>query len=326
MRDRLAAEMPGEWNSLCSRYVATRDKVLNEIKQIQGVEPSLSDHGPDHIHNVLNNAISLLSVDAAAHGLRAFDLYVLGMAIVFHDVGNLFGRKDHHLKIGTVFDWARGVGANVRREKTVIIRAAQAHAGTSASGGRDTLAEVDITDHLEGHAIQLRTIAAVLRLADELAEGPQRTTEFYRTKIGYDVSSDVFHKYAACTNVAADRANERIRLTYEIQLSDFGTDANEQRTNLSLFLEFLLHRVAKLDEERRYARFYAPILIPFKQTDVALYFEDNGVPLAAGVRFTLDDLVVPGESGADFTSRFPGKCKSPSEISADVMSSLRKGD
>jgi len=174
--------------------------------------------------------------------------------------------------------------------------------------------------------VQLRNIAAVVRLADELAEGPQRTTEFYRTHIGYEPDSKVFHQYAACTNVTADRKNERIRLTYEIQLTEFtSNDASERRAALAGFLAFLLHRIGKLDEERRYARFYCPVLAAFKQTDVVINFADGGAILPINVRFQLDDLVIPGDHKGSFEVRFPGKCKTPARIADEVFAVAEKG-
>jgi len=327
VRERLTVEFgPDRATSIYSRYVTARDKVLGEIRHIPGVEPNLSDHGPAHLANVMENVFSLVSGDPQVHGFSAMDLYVLALVVVFHDVGNLFGRDNHHTNIGKVYDWARGVAADVRREKTLVIKAAQAHTGTNSTGSRNTLIAVDLVDHLDGRQIQLRHIAAAMRFADELAEGPQRTTDFYREHIGYEASTEVFHQYAACTHVAADRANERIRLTFEIQLDDFKGEPNERRAALTAFLTFVLHRIAKLDEERRYAKFYCPILSVFKQTDVVINFSKGATLLPIDVRFQLDDLVIPGEHEATLDARFPGKCKTPSGIADDVYAFAENGE
>ena len=327
LKQRLIEELGEQHgNSMLASFVTTRDKVLKEIRQIPGVEPNLSDHGPDHIADVMDNAQMLISNNFVVHGFSAIDLYVLALVILFHDVGNLFGRENHHVRIGLVFDWARGTAPEVRREKTLVIKAARAHTGTSSLGDRNTLVEVDQSDHLYGRHVQLRNIAAVLRFADELAEGPQRTTDFFRTQIGYSQDSKLFHKYAASANVAADRPNERIRLTYEIQLNDFASnEPAERRTELVAFLTFVLHRVAKLDEERRYARFYCPLLGAFKQTDVVINFADQGQILPIDVRFQLDDLVVPGEHKTSFEQQFPSKCKTPAAIADEVFAVANKG-
>lgn len=327
MFHRLAAELGNDRaRSMQSQFIVARDKVLHEIKNIQGVESQLSDHGPDHIGNVLNNVISLISIDESIHKLSARELYILGLVVLFHDVGNLFGRDDHHHRIGEVYDWARGVDSINRREKTLILRAASAHTGITRSGSRNTLAEVEQAEHFEGKPIALRTIAAILRLADELAEGPQRTTEFFRTTIGYEQASQKFHQYAACTHVSADRAFERLRLTYEFQLNDFELPENIARINdLTDFLDFVLKRVSKLDDERRYTRFYCPLLDAFRQTDVAMNFYSGACQLEFGLNFQLDDLVVPGQSDGAFDVRYCGRCSEPQNIAADAVRAAIEG-
>ncbi len=114
-------------------------------------------------------------------------------------------------------------------------------------------------------------------------------------------------------------------MTYEVQVDEFGSDAGKRRIALTKFLGFLLQRVAKLDEERRYARFYCPVLAAFKQTDVAINFSDGPTLLTVAVRFALDDLVVPGQASSPFDARFPGKCRTPDEIAAEVVASSGNG-
>ena len=59
MFDRLVVELGRERATLMqSQFVVARNKVLHEIKNIAGVEPQLSDHGPDHISNVFENVRS----------------------------------------------------------------------------------------------------------------------------------------------------------------------------------------------------------------------------------------------------------------------------
>jgi hypothetical protein len=328
MNQRLVAELGQERaTSMRAHFVVARDKVLHEIKTIQGVEPNLSDHGPNHIRNVLDNVMSLISSDHSVHRLSARELYILGLVVLFHDVGNLFGRTDHHRRIGEVFDWARGTDTITRREKTLVLRAASAHTGLTTTGSKDTLAEVDSSEHFDGQPVGLQSIAAILRLADELAEGPQRTTEFFRSNIGYDAPAKIFHQYAACTHVAADRASGRLRLTYELQLNDFELPANTARVaEFVAFLEFILDRVSKLEDERRYTRFYSPILIAFRQTNVAINFYSGARPLAFGLNFHLDDLVVPGQGGTTFISRFPGKCWPPQDIANQAVRTATEGE
>lgn len=326
LKERLVAEFGAEnATSMFSQFAAARDKVLSEIRQIAAVEPNLSDHGPDHIANVFDNAFNLISADHTMHRLTAIDLYVLAMVILFHDTGNLLGRDGHELKIDGIFDWARGTAADTRREKTLVLTAVQSHTGMTPAGNRNTLVDVLLDDHMNGRQVQLRTIAALLRFADELAEGPQRTSDFFRTYIAVDQGSEIYHRYASCTHVSADRGNERIRLTFEIQIAEFASaEPGAQQIALTEFLDFVLKRITKLDEERRYARFYCPVLAPFNQTDVAINFYDGSALLPHTVRFQLDDLVVPGEASTPLIDRFIGKCTTPDAIATEVLANLER--
>lgn len=292
---------PSKGEGLFAGYITARSKVINEIKQIQGVESGLSDHGPDHIRDVMKQVFAIISPDENVHKLSALDLYVLLLAVLFHDVGNLFGRSEHNQKIAEVYDFARGTDAGVRREKAIVLRAAQAHTGRSSSGDTNTLVELDDRAHLDGEIIKLQSIAAVLRFADELAEGPQRTTEFFRTRIGYD-ESQIWHQYASCTNVAVDRLNGRICLTYEIELKEYrAADKSIERHRLLELLSKIRSRVGKLDQERRYTRYYCELLSVFKKTEIQLNFWSNGILVPLEFAFVLDDLVVPSAS-SDSTS------------------------
>ena len=72
-------------------------------------------------------------------------------------------------------------------------------------------------------------------------------------------------------------------------------------------LEFTFHRAAKLDSERRYARFYSHQLAPFNRTEVVLNFWDaKGLmldlgPLELSAKTALDgDLTPLGEMDSRF--------------------------
>jgi hypothetical protein len=300
LKARLRAELDGsQAEKLLSNYTASREKLIaNIFRDIPAIERDLSDHGPDHIANVLTNSHHLLSDDHKQHGLSATDIYMLAMGILFHDVGNLFGRTNHRQKIGEVFNYARGVDPSVRREKTLVMKLARAHTGVASDGTRDTLKELDEVDHVEGESVQLRSIAAVLRFADELAEGPQRTSEFRRLMELYEPDNRLFHDYASITNIRIDRGNERILLTYEIAVDEFGDITDERTTRLSALLSFAYERALKLDQERRYARYYSPSLSPFKATHIAFNFHYHGNQLAIDLpQIQLDDKIVPGDPG-----------------------------
>ncbi|MBI2825943.1 MAG: hypothetical protein HYX69_14765 [Planctomycetia bacterium] len=295
---RLRRELPDVGDRYFAGYMAARAKLMDDIlREIKGVEPSLSDHSADHIENVLSNAAKLLTLRPKTHGLSAIELYCLGMFVLFHDVGNLFGRTDHHKKVSEIYDWTRGTTSDVQHEKTLVLAAAAAHTGLASDGTRDTLKELPVTEHLNGHRVRLQQLAAILRLADELAEGPQRTSDFMQQHALYVADSRIFHQYASVTHVFIDRGNARVCLTYEIDIgcnSDESEDGRDRR--IVALLEFVYQRAVKLDQERRYSRFYSPILSPFQTTSITFNFRCNRVPLSFSLPpISLDDKIIPGE-------------------------------
>ena len=164
------------------------------------------------------NAIRLLSDDGIVQDLSGIEMYCLGMLILFHDVGIVLGRENHHNKVAEVSTRSAETMGSVFHEKTVIVKATSSTYGTAQDGSNDTLKEVAEVDHLEGERVQLRKLAAILRFADELAEGPQRTSQFMRKKKLYSKESEKFHDYASSTNILIDRKNGRIVITYNIDI------------------------------------------------------------------------------------------------------------
>ena len=278
-----------------STYVQTKSKLQQEVyPHIQGREPDLSDHGIEHVLNVQKNAIRLLSDDGIIKGVSGIEIYCLGMFILFHDVGNILGREDHHKKVSEVFDYIREDGGSVLHEKMLVVKATRAHRGTAQDGSCDTLKEIAEIDHLEGEPVRLRQLAAVLRFADELAEGPQRTSEFMRKKNLYGSGSKKFHDYASSTNILIDRHKSRIAITYHIKINVDKID------ELRCFLSFIFQRIKKLNQERQYARYYSEFLAPFKSTEVTFNFYYGSDMLETDLLpLKLTDIVVPGDSAKD---------------------------
>jgi hypothetical protein len=196
-------------------YTLARQRLVEEIlPEIKAILPQYTDHGPKHIADVMDNAYNLLSEPVSE--FTATDLYCLLLSIILHDSGNIFDRVDHQRKISQIYDYVRYQPDSVRQEKFIILKAVEAHCGEASDGSEDTLKDLDESSHLNGKPVQLRSIAAVLRFADELAEGPHRTSKFMRKIYDFPEHSEIHHKYADITRVFIDRGNDRIALTYHI--------------------------------------------------------------------------------------------------------------
>ncbi len=303
LRDKVLEDFDeNQGRRLVGAYELTRSALMQDVyPNIQGQEPSLSDHGINHVLNVQQNAIRLLSSDGTIkEELSGIEMYCLGMCILFHDVGNVYGRENHQNKVADVFDQIRGTNNKLLHEKTLIIRATRAHTGVAQDGSPDTLKEVDESDHLEGEHVRLREITAILRFADELSEGPQRTSEFMQAAGLYEGESQPFHEYANITHIRIDRGTGRVVLTYEIKI-----DVN-QTDNLRDILEFTYMRIRKLNQERQYACYYSDLLRPFRSTEVTFNFHCGNEPLDTDLTpLKLTDIVVPGDPTKDISEFDP---------------------
>ena len=227
-----------------------------------------------------------------------YELYLLYIAILFHDAGNLHGRRDHQRKIAKLYDACRNRDANHTTERTCVLDIAGAHTGTAKDGSRDTLNSLSRLS-FRGQPIRSQELAAVLRLADELAEGVQRTSAYMLNHGMYQPSSKIFHKYATTADYCIDRNAARIALTFTIDVeSEAGTIHAGNDIPLHELLKFTYERVIKVDQERRYCKHYCQLLAPFKQTTVWFNLFHDGQRLDLPLEpIVISDLVVPGEPG-----------------------------
>lgn len=292
-----------EGPALFSDYESIRNELVkdNFFREIKINEPFLSDHSDRHIRDVQNRAFKLIG-DFEEGGLSSMDVYCLALMILFHDVGNIFGRIGHDSvpKIAEVYNKYRVRHQNYGEERRVVTTGASAHSGKSRGGCKDTLKYIK-KESIKEEEINLPELSAILRFADELAEGMHRTCSFLIDKGLYDKDSVIYHKYAAITQIMIDKPMERIVITYTINVTEnFGEDKEEQKEILEL-IYFSFYRAIKLDQERRYTRYYSSILQPFKYVTILYKFEKNYTPIEVEIEPIVfkDKYPVPG---IDFVS------------------------
>lgn len=205
-----------EKTALVTDYHEARRFVTEEIVgQIAAAEPDLTDHSEGHLADVMGRALNLLGT--SEHYFTPHELYLLAVSILFHDVGNLHGRVEHQNKIARIYEAARGRKPRFNTERNVILATTGAHTGSAKDGGKDTLRDVGPLSFLN-ETVKAQEIAAVLRLADELAEGPHRTSAFLLNNGMYKPDSRIFHKYASVANYVVDPQFGRVAITYSIYL------------------------------------------------------------------------------------------------------------
>ncbi|KQO20831.1 hypothetical protein ASF10_14680 [Flavobacterium sp. Leaf82] len=299
---RIIRERGNGLNHLIVDFESIRNAMLtdNFFSEIKGTEPDLSDHSDRHIRDVLDKAYMIIGPEEF-NKFHEYEIYCLALMILFHDVGNIFGRIGHEAqaKIAEVYNKYRP-HINYRAERRIILRGASAHAGTNKAGSKDTLRDLSNGDeNIDSIPIRLLELAAILRFADELAEGKQRTCTFLIDTGNYSAESSIYHQYAEITSIAPDRNMGRISITYDIDISnEFG---EEERENLKELLKFTYRRAYKLDEERRYTKNYSSVLKAFKYVSIVYNFTRDGIPIDLDLKkIVFEDLYpIPGEVKED---------------------------
>lgn len=291
---------PGE--ERFARYTMARHKLVEEI--LPNIKLSLgghTDHDERHVSRVMDNAAKLVGLENedSAVSLSGVELYCLILSGLFHDAGNIFGREEHQHKVAEVYGYVFPDGQQDIAERRIVLAMTAAHCGDAADGSKDTLRELMGPFQLERQQVRVREIAAVLRLADELEEGPERTSLFMQKYHKYPAESELYHHYTQIIELCIDRGNMRIALTYNINIDTGGTKRLSEDTERKLkeLLEYTYRRISKLNQERKYNKFYCDSLLPFKETTVAFDFLVDNLPFTFDLppSVVLNDLVVPGE-------------------------------
>lgn len=172
----------------------------------------LNKHGLSHIPVVIDRATEILI--ASGCEITPYECYLLLCAIQFHDVGNFFGRDDHERKcIDIMLNDVKDQAGSDTAEKNKIIAIASAHGGL-LHGSINTISGLFEEADLMNQRVRFQLLAALLRLADELAEDSKRADRFLMQKDKIPEKSIIYHQYSSAlhSNIIEDG---EIRFTFE---------------------------------------------------------------------------------------------------------------
>lgn len=161
-----------------------------------GDEPVyLNDHGKPHIDQVISRVTALLHVSKCE--LTPYEAYILLAAIYFHDVGNIYGRKEHEKTLGKVMLELGKLAGEETIEQRVIAPIAAAHGGIvkGTADDKDTIGKLEPGRVILSKKVRQQFLAALLRFADELADDYTRANRFMLDS-GLLEDSEVYHAYS----------------------------------------------------------------------------------------------------------------------------------
>lgn len=284
----------------------------------------LTDHGPDHIKTVIERA-SMLVHTAIGKNLAAYEVYLLLAAIHIHDLGNFFGRASHEINADKVMlELGPMLGAD-DVEKFKIREIAQAHGG-KINGDKDKISRLQLEDHIFSQAIRPRFLAALLRLADELAEDSTRASRFMIEEGIIPKSSLVYHKYAnslRSVKVNGDSVSLKFSLAEEDVKQEFGKGSGRV-----FLIDEIYERTMKTHRERMYCmRFLRPeINIDRIAISIDIYSEGFTERLES-IEYKLEEVGYPDEKNPDIFQLCPDlKKKTGSAIRASFTKSAKSNN
>ena len=130
-------------------------------------------HGCRHISDLIESLDKIAqSIDErrGATPLNPLEAYLLLCAAHLHDAGNLGGRKDHPIRSAQLIRNHIDLFYDTETRQN-IFDVARVHGGTSGKYEKDTFREMGQDNFASP---RLRLLAAMLRIADELSENPER--------------------------------------------------------------------------------------------------------------------------------------------------------
>jgi len=300
-----------------ARYILARNRLMTDLlPYIRKQQGDLTDHGPEHIKDVIDSAQELLGTTThETKKLNGVELYCLLLSILFHDVGNIENRNEHQKQVSQIYDevFPHASSHHDTEEKRIILAICEAHCGKAPDGSANTILYVPEHSKLDRKSVNPIFLASVLRFADELSEGEHRTSSYMINHHHFSKESLPFHRYSHCCSIDIDRDNERVSLSYHIHINPPGKSNSGPNNNafvhleeLEVFLNFIYHRIEKLHQERQYAKHYCNLLEPFKRTTVTIGFWYRGVELHTELQqVELTDLIVPGDPLRSFSDIHP---------------------
>lgn len=236
----------------------------------------LTMHDKEHVSRVRKVAADLVGM-AENLELSPHELCLLLVAIYLHDIGNVLGRAGHEKAIGVTLNAAQAQIGIDAIEYATARQIAGVHGGT-VDGSKDTISTLPEKSAVLGQYVRPRLLAAIVRLADELADDPARANRIQLAAGALPPESEVYHVIAAgLHSQMPDAGTREIALSYSFRdASLFKHKLGKGNGKVHLLNEIFDRSLKTFYEARYCSRFMRPYL-EFERVsvDVMIFDEDH---------------------------------------------------
>lgn len=230
----------------------------------------LTDHGVEHVQMVMDKAFHILKGkeelrDRYKIPLNGYEIYLLLVAIHFHDLGNITGRDQHEQKIVDIMnDMGTKLPLDIA-EQEIISEIARAHGGYVFNNrdDKDTLRLLLRETTCNNIRVRPIIIAAILRFADELADDFSRFID-----IEIPDENKIFHEYSK-TLEPLGFEGKTVIFKYRIPFEKTKNTLIKNGECIFLYDEILC-RLSKCLRELDYCRKYSDSFIDITTLNVSI--------------------------------------------------------
>lgn len=238
---------------------------------LRDVQPFGTNHGIDHIDRILEKLSRFLEPHLPISGnldSRVIDIENLNFlmhAVLWHDLGNLYGRLGHPQNITKVFD---GVKSFIYESLHYnwILKIAQAHSGTGNI--ERIIGETSVT--IYDSVVYPQFLSALMRISDEIDEDQRRVEG--RVVSLVPKTEQAYWQFCLCTEsiIPVYQTDSLGNTALEIQIKckikdkDIWSKWRKGEAEVTAIEEYI-SRLDKINEERIYCN-------KFLQEHSALYF------------------------------------------------------
>lgn len=224
---------------------------------IQANCPFFTDHGEQHIQSVIQAASSLLSKQLNNRSsLTALDIFLILSGILWHDVGNVYGRSGHADRVAEMTQQIKLLAFPNIDIHRIVDEISKAHGGKNGLDGPRQ--EEDCSTFNKTYTVYPKALAAIVRFADEISENRSRISQVLLSSIPEE--NRIFWEFANCISAARpEPARKRVIVTISLQIDSavrkYSCQQYCNRSNcrgeISL-IEYILSRLEKMNNERVY--------------------------------------------------------------------------
>ncbi len=250
----------------------------------------LNDHGAGHVITVIEKATELVAADDC--DFSAYEIYILLLCILLHDVGNVFGRYEHEISVDKIISHAEELCGEDTVEIMLIRSIVDSHGGKiKGTDNKDKISPLKKEENCLKGIVRTRSVASVLRFADELADDKRRASTKLLEEDLLPPKSKMHHAFSACLdNVYVKHATKTIELTFKISKTFATQFFANQDGNEILLLDEIYNRILKMHLERIYCMRFLKGMIDIEKISISIEFYHVRLTILPGLNFEISDL------------------------------------